>query len=296
MKKAILLIILAFALNTFSQVPADFSIEGHRGARGYLPENTIPSFIKGLELGADTVELDVVITKDKKVVVSHDHYFSAAISSDKNGQPITADKQKDYNIYKMDYSEVKLYDVGMRGNKDFPEQVKMKAYKPLLADVFKEVNKYAKKHNLKNIRYNIEIKSAPEGDNIYHPAPAEFAKMVYDVILKNKMQNNVIVQSFDVRPLQELKKMPVKLPLALLVGNKDGVEKNFEKLGFTPDAYSPHFGLVDEATVNYVHAKGAKIVPWTVNEMSDLERMKTFKLDGIISDYPDRAVKVFKGK
>lgn len=294
MKKAVLLIILAFAMNAFSQIPANFTIEGHRGARGYVPENTIPSFIKGLELGADTVELDVVISKDNKVVVSHDHYFSSVISSDKNGQPITADKQKEFNLYKMDYAEIKLYDVGIRGNKDFPEQVKMKVYKPLLTDVFAEINKYARKNKLKNIRYNIEIKSAPEGDNIYHPAPDVFAKMVYDVILKSKMEKNVIVQSFDVRPLQELKKMPVKLPLALLVGNKDGVEKNFEKLGFSPDTYSPHYGLVDEATVNYVHGKGVKIVPWTVNEMTDFEKMKTFKLDGIITDYPDRAVKVFK--
>jgi glycerophosphoryl diester phosphodiesterase len=294
MKKAFLLIVLAFTLNAFSQIPANFSIEGHRGARGYVPENTIPSFIKGLELGADTVELDVVISKDGKVVVSHDTYFSSVISSDKTGQPITAEKQKDYVLYKMNYDEIKLYDVGIRGNKDFSEQVKMKVYKPLLSDVFVEVGKYAKKNKIKNLRYNIEIKSAPEGDGVNHPAPAEFAKLVYDVILKYKMQNNVIVQSFDVRPLQELRKMPVKLPLSFLVGNKDGVEKNFEKLGFSPDTYSPHYGLVDEATVNYVHAKGVKIVPWTVNETADLEKMKTFKLDGIITDYPDRAVKVFK--
>lgn len=294
MKKAILLIILALAVNSFAQIPANFTIEGHRGARGYVPENTIPSFIKGLELGADTIELDVVISKDKKVVVSHDHYFSAVISSDKNGQPITPEKQKEYNLYKMDYAEIKLYDVGIRGNKDFPEQVKMKLYKPLLSDVFVEIGKYVKKNKIKNFRYNVEIKSAPEGDGVNHPAPAEFAKLIYDLILKYKMEKNVIVQSFDVRPLQELRKMPVKLPLALLVGNKDGVEKNFEKLGFSPDTYSPHFGLVDEATVNFVHGKGVKIVPWTVNEIADLERMKTFKLDGIISDYPDRVVKVYK--
>lgn len=294
MKKAILFIILAFVCNAFSQVPATFSIEGHRGARGYVPENTVPSFIKALEQGADTLELDVVISKDNKIVVSHEPYFSSVISSDKNGNPIPADKEKEFNIYKMDYAEVKLYDVGMRGNKDFPQQVKMKVYKPLMSEVFAEIGKYAKKNKLKNIRYNIEIKSNPQGDNVYHPVPAVFAKMIYDEVLKHKLQNNVIIQSFDVRPLQELNKMPVKLPLALLVGNKDGIEKNLEKLGFNPDTYSPNFALVDEKTVNYCHEKGIKIVPWTVNEVADLERMKTFKLDGIITDYPDRAVKVFK--
>ena len=118
--------------------------------------------------------------------------------------------------------------------------------------------------------------------------------MIYDEVLANKMKNNVIIQSFDVRPLQELRKLPVKLPLALLVMNKDGIEKNLANLGFQPDAYSPHFSLVDAATVAYCRERKMKIVPWTVNEIADLERMKTFDLDGIITDYPDRAVKVFR--
>lgn len=294
MKKIFLLGYFLLALNVFSQTPANFSIEGHRGTRGWVPENTIPSFLKAIELGADTLELDVVISRDNKIVVSHDHWFSSIISLDKNGQPIPADKQKEHNLYKMDYAEIKLYDVGSLGNKDFPEQQKMKVYKPLLKDVFKEVNSYLKKNHLKPVRYNIEIKSAPEGDNVYHPVPGVFAKMVYDEIFAAKMEKYVIVQSFDVRPLQELNKMPKKLPLALLVGNKDGIEKNLEKLGFQPDTYSPHYGLVDAKTVEFCKQKGLKIVPWTVNDPADLEKMKAFNLDGIITDYPDRAVKVFK--
>lgn len=294
MKKLLVLIILAFASGAFAQTTRTTEIEGHRGARGYVPENTIPSFIKALEQGADTLELDVVISKDGKIVVSHEPYFSSIISLDKNGQPIPKEKEKEHNIYKMNYSEVKLYDVGSLGNKDFPEQVKTKVYKPLLKDVFSAVQKYARKNKLKNFRFNIEIKSNEAGDNVFHPTPNVFAKMIYEEILKNKMEKNVIVQSFDVRPLQELQKFSVKLPLALLVSNKDGIEKNIEKLGFQPDSYSPHFSLVDEATVKYCREHNIKIVPWTVNEIADLERMKTFDLDGIITDYPDRAVKVFK--
>jgi glycerophosphoryl diester phosphodiesterase len=194
----------------------------------------------------------------------------------------------------MDYSEIKKYDVGSLGNKDFPEQKKMKAYKPLLSEVFKEIGKYVQKNKLQPIRYNIEIKSGLDGDNVYHPTPAIFAKMVYDEILANKMENHVIVQSFDVRPLQQLTKMPVKLPLALLVMNKDGIEKNVEKLGFVPDTYSPHFSLIDEPTVQYARRKGMKIIPWTINEISDMEKMKKYNLDGIITDYPNRAVIVFR--
>ncbi|MEK7723975.1 MAG: glycerophosphodiester phosphodiesterase family protein [Acidobacteriota bacterium] len=288
--KNILCILLLCAVSTFAQT---FSIEGHRGARGYLPENTIPSFIKALEQGADTIELDVVISQDNKIVVSHEPWFSHIISTKPDGTTISADKEKDFNIYKMKYSEVKKFDVGIIGNKDFPQQVKMKVYKPLLGDVFKAIKDYAKKNKLKPIRVNVEIKSNPTWDNVFTPTPEVFAKMIYQEILKHKMQNDVIVQSFDVRQLQELRKMPIKLPLALLVGNKDGIEKNLEKLGFNPDTYSPHFGLVDEATVIYCQKNNLKIVPWTVNEIADLEKMKKFKLDGIITDFPDRAVKVF---
>lgn len=291
MKKIIFVILLA-VVTSYSQ---NFSIEGHRGAKGWLPENTIPSFIKALELGADTVELDVVISADKQVVVSHEPWFNYIISLDPKGNPITAEKQKEHNIYKMKYAEVKKYDVGSLGHKDFPNQQKMKVSKPLLKDVFKAVSQYAKKHNLKNYRFNIEIKSENNGDNIYQPIPSIFAKLVYDEVIKNKMQDHAIIQSFDVRQLQELKNYPVKLPLALLVGNKDGIEKNIANLGFQPDTYSPHFSLVDENLVIYCQEKNIKLVPWTVNELADLEKMKKFKLDGIISDYPDRVVKVFKG-
>ncbi len=294
MKKLTLCILLLFSINIFAQNVRVVEIEGHRGARGLLPENTIPSFLKALEYSVETLELDVVVSADGKLVVSHEPWFSHLISLDKNGNPITEAKEKEHNIFKMKYADIKLYDVGSIGNKGFPEQQKMKVAKPLLKDVFKAVNEYTKKNKLKPVRFNIEIKSNPAWDNNFTPPPAVFAKTVYDEILKYKMEKNVIVQSFDVRPLQELRKMTVKLPLALLVMNKDGIEKNIERLGFQPDAYSPHFSLVDEATVKYCRSRNLKIVPWTVNEIADLERMKIFDLDGIITDYPDRAVKIFR--
>jgi glycerophosphoryl diester phosphodiesterase len=299
MKKYITLIALSTLLNFFgpgvrAQTTRPFEIEGHRGARGLVPENTIPSFIKALEFGVGTVELDVVVSRDNRLVVSHEPWFSSVITLDPQGRPIPAEKQKEYNLYRMTYDEIRRYDVGSLGNQDFPEQRKMKVSKPLLVDVFREVGKYAKKNKLAPVRYNIEIKSAPEGDGVFHPSPNVFAKMVYDEIVRAKMERQVIVQSFDVRPLQELKKMPLALPLALLVGNKDGIEKNLDRLGFLPDTYSPHFSLVDAETVRYCREKNIKIVPWTINEIADLEKMKTFDLDGIITDYPDRAARVFR--
>lgn len=293
MNKALLLICL-LTFNVFSQSSPVFDIEGHRGARGLMPENTIPAFLKGIELGVDTLELDVAVSKDNQLVVSHEPWFSSVISLDKNGQPIPADKQMEYNLYKMNYSEIKQFDVGSLGNKDFSAQQKMKVSKPLLKDVFRETQKYIRKNKLKPVRYNIEIKTVPQGENVYHPAYAVFAKMVYDEVIAGKLEKYVIIQSFDARALQEIKKFPIKLPIALLVQNKDGIEKNIENLGFQPDIYSPHFSLIDESMMQYCRRKGIKVIPWTINEISDMENLKKFNLDGIITDYPDRAIKVYR--
>lgn len=293
MKKFILFIILFSAISSFAQTIENFDIQGHRGARGLVPENTVPSFIKALEYGVDTLELDVVISKDKKVVVSHEPWFSHIISLNKNGKPISEAEEKQHNIYRMDYREIKLYDVGSIGNKNFPEQQKMRVHKPLLSDVFKAVEKYVKQKKLKPIRYNIEIKSTAETDDVFHPVPSEFARLVYEEILLYKLENRTIIQSFDVRPLQELRKMLVKLPLAFLVSDKDGIEANLARLGFVPDVFSPHFSLVDEALVRFAGERNLPVIPWTINEIADMERMKKFNLAGIITDYPDRAVKVF---
>lgn len=296
MKKILICFLLLISINTFAQTARVVEIEGHRGARGLVPENTIPSFLKALEFGVETLELDLAVSADGKLVVSHEPWFSHIISLDKDGKQIAADKEKEHNIFLMKYSEIKLYDVGSLGNKGFPEQQKMKVAKPLLKDVFKAVNDYTRKNKLKPVRFNIEIKSNPDWDGKFSPVPAVFAKLVYDEILKHKIEKQVIVQSFDVRPLQELRKLPVQLPLALLVMNKDGIANNIERLGFQPDTYSPHFSLVDEGLVKYCRDRNIKIVPWTVNETADLERMKKLDLDGIITDYPNRAVKIFRTK
>ena len=288
-------IIFLLAVSVFPQTKL-VSIEGHRGARGHLPENTIASFIKAVELGADTLELDVVISKDRKVVVSHDSWFSYFISTAPNGDKITRENEKKHNLFLMDYAEIRKYDVGIRGNSLFPDQVPQKAYKPLLSEVFLALDKLAKSKKLPPIKYNIEIKSGSDGDGIYHPAPPEFTSLVMAEVVRHRMMARSKLQSFDVRPLQEIRKKWPKVQIALLVGNMDGIEKSVEKLGFIPETYSPHFSLVDQTTVDFCREKKIKLVPWTVNEIADLEKMKTFPIDGIITDFPDRAVKVFRGK
>lgn len=294
MLKFILLLFLLPAVEVYSQADRPFTIEGHRGARGWAPENTIPSFKKALLLGADTLELDVVVTRDGKIVVSHEAWFSSVISLDPSGNRIPEDKQKDFNIFRMSYEEVRLFDVGSIGNKNFPQQEKMKVSKPLLRDVFREIASFVRENKLPAPRYNIEIKTVEDGDDVFNPKPAAFARLVYDEIKAEKMLRRVIVQSFDARVLREMRGVSKRVPLAFLVSNKRGVIENLETLGFDPDTYSPNFSLVDAEMIAICRGRGIKIVPWTVNEISDLERMKSFDLDGIITDYPDRAVKVFR--
>ena len=293
MKKITVLFFLLYAMNLYAQPPAVFDIQGHRGCRGLMPENSIPAFLKALEIGVSTLELDVVVSQDKQLVVSHDPWFSADITLDKARNPIAKASEKQYNLYKMKYAEIRQYDCGSAGNERFPQQKKIKTYKPLLREVFLKTRQYITEHHLKPVKFNIETKCSPEGDNIFHPEPDAFARLLYDEILANKMQELVMIQSFDIRTLQEFKKFPVKLPLVLLIENKEGIEKNIEKLGFQPDVYSPYFKLIDQPTLAYCREKGIKIIPWTVNEMSDLEASKKLNLDGLITDYPDRALKVF---
>lgn len=296
----IVLILVSFAAGAFPQMSTEspkaksVSIEGHRGARGYLPENTIPSFKLALDQGADTLEMDVVITADRKVILSHEPWFSAAISTGPDGKRIAKDKERDHNIFKLIYAETLGYDIGSLGNPAFPEQKAMLASKPLLADVFIAIERFAKAKAIAPPRYNIEIKSTAEGDGVFHPAPGEFADLVVKEIERAGLTDRTIIQSFDVRPLQHINKNFPAMQVALLVGGDEDPAKKLALLGFTPATLSPHFSLVSEKLLALCREKGMKLVPWTVNRIEDLERMSKFDLDGIITDYPDRAVRVFR--
>jgi len=292
----ILLLCLSLAPGVVPQTSRTFDIEGHRGCRGLMPENTLPAFLKAIDLGVNTLELDVVVSRDQQLVVSHDPFFSADFTLDPDGKPISGDQQKQLNLFQMDYAEIRRYDVGSLGNKRFPEQRRLKTYKPLLSEVFRETRRYIQAHGLTQVRYNVETKSTPAGDGIFNPKPEIFAKLLYDEILKNEIQKYVMVQSFDVRTLQEFRKYQVKLPLVLLVENRDGIQRNIDRLGFQPDVYSPNFLLVDEPTVTYCRQRGILIIPWTVNEEADMQSMKKLSLNGLITDYPDRAIRIFRSR
>ena len=287
--KKIIYLIFALALTMQATNAQTLDIQGHRGSRGLLPENTIPAFKKAVDLGVTTLELDVVITKDKKVVVSHDPYMSAHICTDASGNLISLDKEN-HNIFQMDYDKVKTYDCGSIGNERFPQQKKMAAYKPLLSEMITEIEAYIKEKSLPQVKYNIEIKSTKKGDNIFHPEVEEFTDLVYEVIKGQLPLERVIIQSFDPRVLQYLNKKDDKVTLAYLIERKKNFKKQIKKLGFTPDIYSPYYKLIDATVILKIHDAGMKVIPWTINEQSEMQLMIDWGVDGIITDYPDRAV------
>lgn len=264
-------------------------IQGHRGARGLYPENTIPAFIAALNYGVTTLELDLTITKDKQIVVSHEPWMAASICLDNQGQPILETEERKFNIYQMTYEQVKAFDCGSIGNKRFPEQQKMAVHKPLLLDVIKAAEKHIKDFSLYEVDYNIEIKSLPAGDNLFHPTPEEFSDLVFNLVDQYLPWERVVIQSFDFRVLRYWKQKYPEVRLAALIENNRSVDTNLKDLGFTPHIYSPYYKLIDETTVRSVQQNKMKIIPWTVNEIDDLKRLAEWRVDGIITDYPDRA-------
>lgn len=266
-----------------------FDWQGHRGARGLAPENAIPAFLTALSFSKiTTLELDVVISADGKVVVSHEPWLNAKICLDAEGNIPDKKKMEQVNLYKMDYKEIKKCDCGSRGNPSFPEQKPVFAYKPLLSEVVSEVRRFVKKTGKPMPRFNIEIKSDPSSDALFTPEVNVFAEIVRKEIKKLKIQDISSVQSFDPRALRYLYEKEKNWVLVYLVEEIGDVTQQIDLLGFTPTIYSPYFEKVTLATVEQCHKMGMKIIPWTVNDTAQMKKLVQLWVDGIITDYPDR--------
>ena len=291
-KMYLLILLMNFSLVSLAQSSINMEQldkQGHRGCRGLYPENTIPGFLKAIDLGVTTLEMDLVITKDKKVILSHEPFFNHEITTLPNGEYVSESNERELNIYEMVYSEVKKYDVGQKAHPRFLQQQKIKANKPLLTEVIDSVEMHAKTNNKQPLFYNIETKIQPQTDNVYHPEPQEFVDLIMAVILEKKIQNRVIVQSFDSRSLQYLHQKYPSIKTALLVEafDKKSFEKQIEDLGFTPTIYSPAQELVDLNLVQECRSKMIKLIPWTVNDLETIRRFVALGVDGIITDYPN---------
>ena len=285
--------------STFSnrvRTPAEFDLQGHRGARGLAPENTLPAFRRALELGVTTLEMDVVVAGDGTVVVSHEPWMNADICRTPAGGRIAAHDERAHNIYEMDYDQVASYDCGSLRHPDFPEQAPQAASKPRLREVLDVAEAYVETHDRPPVFYNIEVKSRPGWDETFHPEPESFARRVLSVVAAGGVAARTTIQSFDPRILEAIHQQNDGGRTALLVdwSGAKGLEESLAALSFCPDTYSPHARLVEEALVAAVHERHMALIPWTVNDPEDMRRLIALGVDGLITDYPDRAQVVLR--
>ncbi len=274
---------------TSLQMQKLFDKQGHRGCRGLMPENTIPAMLHALSLGVTTLEMDVAFTKNNIAILSHEPFFNHELTTKPNGSFIDEKEEKDYNIFKMTFAETQQYDVGMKPHPRFPQQQKIAVTKPSLAALFDSVRNYMMTRRRPLPYFNIETKTQPATDNIYHPAPEAFVDMLIKVIDEKQVRDFVTIQSFDIRTLQYLHKKYPAVSTALLIEDYDKrtLPVQLKALGFMPSIYSPHYSLVTAAVIKQCHEQKIKVIPWTVNDKKEIERLKTMGVDGIISDYPN---------
>jgi glycerophosphoryl diester phosphodiesterase len=268
---------------------AVFDKQGHRGCRGLMPENTIPAMLKALDLGVTTLEMDIAITKEKRPVLSHEPWFAQDITTKPDGHFMGEREERKFVIYWMTYEQVQTFDVGMKPHPRFPQQQKIKAVKPLLADVIDSAERRAVSTNRPLPFYNIETKTNPEFDGVFHPKPDEFVDILMGVIKEKRIEQRTIIQSFDFRTLQYLHQKYPDIKTAILIEDFDkrSPEEQLKDLGFTPTIYSPDYSLVNEKLIKKCHQQKMKLIPWTVNDKNEIKKLKAMGVDGIITDYPN---------
>jgi glycerophosphoryl diester phosphodiesterase len=263
-------------------------VQGHRGARGYLPENTLPSFARALELGVSTLELDVGVTRDAVVVVHHDRGLNPDIARGPDGQWV----DRATPIHALTYAELQRYDVGrLRPGSDyarrFREQQPLDGTRvPRLADLFS----LAKDHR---VRFNIEPKMDANALDETLPA-VEFARALIAEVRKAGVADRTSVQAFHWQVLKVVEREAPEMPTVYCT---EGTASNPERVHAAGGRiWSPDYQTVTTKKLDTARKSHMKVTVWTVNEPADIERMIAMGVDGIASDYPDRVLEQLKGK
>jgi glycerophosphoryl diester phosphodiesterase len=296
---------------------AALDLQGHRGARGLLPENTLPAFAKALSIGVTTLELDVAITGDGVIVASHDPVLNPDITRGPDGRWLD---RSDTAIRNLTAAGLQLYDVGRirplsAYARRFPQQQAVDGARiPRLSDVFA----LARRSGNDRVRFNIETKISPEQPQHTLP-PQAFARALIALVREEQLESRVTIQSFDWRTLQVVQREAPRIETAYLTVQQswqDNIRADAASSPWTAGmhvsrfggsvprlvkaaggaVWSPYFGDLTRAAVNEAHQLGLKVVVWTVNDPGDITRMIDYGVDGIISDYPDRLRTIAAGR
>jgi glycerophosphoryl diester phosphodiesterase len=292
---------------------AAFDLQGHRGTRGLAPENTLAAFRTAVALGVTTLETDLAITKDDVVVISHDPMLNPDLVRGPDGKWITAGPP----IHSLTLTELKRYDIGRlnpasKYAQQFPEQKPADGERfPTLAEFFAATGP--------DVRFNIEIKTDPTKPNLTVD-PNRFAQLAVEAIRLGKAGARSTIQSFDWRGLIEARRLAPEIPTGCLSIESNGMD-TVGRAGGQPSpwlggldlaaqggsvarlakqagcaVWSPFWRNVTPENVKEAQALGLKVLPWTVNNPAEMTRLIDMGVDGLITDYPDRAQPVLAAK
>ena len=263
-------------------------IHSHRGCSGPFPANAVKAFLEAARTGCHWLEMDVVITGDNDVLVSHEPWMDPATCTDPAGKPLSAEAGRSANIFTMTVEEVQRYHL-------LPASA-FAPWKPTLTEVHAHVHRECAENSMLMPRFNIEVKSDPAWYGTFQPSPAVFAQRLVQEIHVVGLHGYCLVQSFDPAILEAMHRTDPSIPLALLVENKASVAENLRLLDFLPAYYSPEHHLIDGGTMGELRNKGIGLLAWTVNEEADMRRMIELGVDGLITDRPDLAMQLLGGE
>ena len=288
-------VFLTVALATVASCGKKVDVQAHRGGMGLMPENTLAAMLNSVDLGVNTLEMDLVVTSDGKVVLSHDVHFHHRYSTRPDGSAVEKGQPKEY-IWTMPYDSVLKYDVGVKYNEDWPEKKCILAVKQLASEVIASVEEYTKKKGLKPMKYNIEIKSR-EDDNglegVCWPDYKTFVDYCAPVLQNCGLGKRLIIQSFDPRALNYLHEKYPEFTLSYLTRDQDvDFEKFMGLLNFTPEWLSPPYKNVTAEFLAEAWSRGMKVVTWTVDDPQEMQRLIDLEVEAIITNYPDRLLKI----
>src|SRR5688572_2192823 len=275
MARALALIVLLMA-----HAAQAFDLQGHRGARGHAPENTLPGFELAAAMGVTTLELDVGVTRDGVVVIHHDRALNPDLARGPDGRWIAEPRPL---IRSLSFDELQRYDVGRirpesEYARSFPQQKPIDGTRiPRLSELFARAGS--------KLRFNIETKISPQAPQETLP-PELFARALLAEIRQAGVETRTTIQSFDWRTLKVVEREAPEIETAYLTGSRNADPEKVHAAGGR--LWSPDFSTLTPENVAAARRLGLKIIPWTVNERADIERVLKLGVDGIISDYPER--------
>lgn len=247
----------------------------HRGGAGLYPENTIEAMINAVKLGVRDLEMDMHITKDSVVVVSHDPYVKGY--------------GKKYPIYSLTYAELQKLPIGEQFDKRFPESKRIRSHVPKVTDLIDSVEAYCHEHHIPPVKYTIEVKSTVAGDGKLSPDYKTYTDLCMADLKSRSLGSRLLLQSFDLRTLKYVHETYPNVRLLYLIERSaKNYDEAMKRLGFVPYAISPDSPMVTPGFMSKAKAAGMRVIPYTVDAEKEAKRLEALGVDAIITNYPDR--------